>query len=98
MVHPARVKSKAFNGVPHLPFQEFTAASLEALLSLLKKAKIKDSEIEVSTAEDSQHTACSVPLFHILVMTAKGEDGAAYRDLAALYQYCPVCRHAVRVL
>jgi hypothetical protein len=98
MAHPARVKSKAFNGVPHLPFQEFTAASLESLLSLLKKARIKDSEIEVSTSEESQHTACSVPLVHILVMTAKGDGDTSYRDLAALYQYCPICRQAVRVL
>jgi hypothetical protein len=98
MVHPARVKSKAFNGVPHLPFQEFTVSSIEALLNLLKKARIKDSEIEVSTSNESQHTTCSKPLFHILVMTAKGEGAGAFRDLAALYQYCPECRLAVRVL
>jgi len=32
------------------------------------------------------------------VMTAKGSGPAEYRDLAALYQYCPGCRTAVRVL
>jgi hypothetical protein len=98
MAHPARVKSKALNGVPHLPFQEFTALSLEALLTLLKKAKIKDSEIEVSSSEESQHTTCSKPLIHVLVMTAKGSGPAEYKDLAALYQYCPQCQTAVRVL
>ena len=98
MVHPARVKSKALNGVPHLPFQEFTAASLEAFLNLLKKAKIANSEIEVSTSEESQHTTCSKPLFHILVMTAKGDGAGEFKDLAALYQYCPVCHLGVRVL
>lgn len=98
MAHPARVKSKALNGVPHLPFQEFNAASLEAILSLLKKAKIKDSEIEVSTSEGSQHTMCSEPLVHVMVMTAKGQGEGTYRDLAALYQYCPVCHLGVRVL
>lgn len=98
MVHPARVKSRALNGVPHLPFQEFTAQSLEALLNLLKKARIRDSEIEVSTSEESQHTTCSKPLFHILVMTAKTTDAGELRDLAALYQYCPECHQGVRVL
>ena len=98
MVHPARVKSKIVTGVPHLPFQEFTVASLEGLLNLLKKARIKDSEIEVSTSDESQHTTCSRPLMHVLVMTGKGSDAAEYRDLVALYQYCPDCKIAVRVL
>ena len=98
MAHTPRVKRRVGIGVPHLPFQEFTASSLEALLGLLKKAKIKDSEIEVSTSEESQHTMCSRPLVHVLVMTAKGEGGGEHKDLAALYQYCPECHAAVRVL
>ncbi len=98
MAHPARVKSKALNGVPHLPFQEFTASSLEALLNLLKKARIKDSQIEVSTSEESQHTTCTKPLVQVLVMTAKDTGVGEYKDLAALYQYCPECQCAVRVL
>ena len=98
MAGTARVKRLVGNGVPHLPFQEFTASSVEALLNLLKKAKIKDSEIEVSTSEESQHTACSVPLVHVLVMTPQGEGAGEHKDLAALYQYCPECHAAVRVL
>jgi hypothetical protein len=98
MAHPARVKSKGLSGVPHLPFQEFTASSLEALLSLLKKARIKDSEIEVSTSEESQHTTCTKPLFHILVTTTRDAGMGEYKDLSALYQYCPECHRAVRVL
>jgi hypothetical protein len=98
MAHPARTKRNDLIGVPHLPFQEFTAPSLESLLGLLKKGKIKNSEIEVSSSEESQHTACSKPLYHVLVMTAKGEGEGEFRDLVALYQYCPDCRMAVRVL
>ncbi len=98
MAHPSRVKSKALNGVPHLPFQEFRAPTLEALLDLLKNARIKDAEIEVSNSEESQHTMCSKPLVHVLVMSTKGASDAAYKDLAALYQYCPECHLAVRVL
>ena len=67
-------------------------------MSLLKKARIKDSEIEVSTSEEAQHTTCSKSLIHVMVMTARGEGEGQYRDLAALYQYCPGCGSAVRVL
>ncbi|SRR6266480_550982 len=98
MAHPPRVKRLTLSGVLHLPFQEFTVSSLEALLNILKKARIKDSEIEVSTSEDSQHTTCSKPIIHVLVMTAKGEGPGEHKDLAALYQYCPGCGSAVRVL
>ena len=98
MAHPPRVKRATFNGVPHLPFQEFTVSSLEALLNILRKARIKDSEIEVSTSEESQHTMCSKPIMHVLVMTDKGEGAGEHKDLAALYQYCPGCGITVRVL
>lgn len=98
MAHPTRVKRKTLNGVPHLPFQEFTVASLEALLNLLRKARIRDSEIEVSTSEEGQHTTCSKPLMHVLVTTGRGVGEGQYKDLAALYQYCPGCGVAVRVL
>ena len=64
----------------------------------MKKARIKDSEIEVSTSEESQHTTCAKPIMHVLVMTAKGEGGGEHKDLAALYQYCPGCGSTVRVL
>lgn len=98
MVHPTRVKSKALNGIPHLPFQEFATSSLEALIELLKKAKIRDSEIEISASTESQHTTCSKALVHVMVMTSKGEGDTAFKDLAALYQYCPECHLTVRVL
>ncbi len=98
MVHPQRVKRKILAGVPHLPFQEFRAPSIEGLISLLKKAKIEDSEIEVSSSEEGQHPACSKPLVHVLIMTARNVEGGEYRDLKALYQYCPGCGNAVRIL
>ena len=98
MVHPQRVKRKILTGVPHLPFQEFRVPSLEGLINLLKKAKIVDSEIEVSSSEEAQHPACSKPLVHVLIMTARNVAGGEYRDLKALYQYCPGCGNAVRIL
>src|SRR2546422_11733834 len=71
MAPPPRVKRMEFSGIPHLPFQEFTVSSLEALLSILKKARLKDAEIEVSTSEDSQHRKCSNPMSHVLVLIAR---------------------------
>ena len=82
-----------------MPFQEFTAASLEDLLAELKNAKISDARIEVSNSEDGRHYACSAPLVNVLVYTSHslGEE-QEYKDLVALYQYCPDCKNAVRVL
>jgi len=99
MAHPSRVKSKIVGGIPHMPFQEFTAPSVEHLLAELKKARIPDAQIEVSTSEDSRHYACSKPLVNILVYTSRsiGEE-QDYKDLIALYQYCSDCKNAVRVL
>src|SRR2546425_12847636 len=71
MAHPSRVKSKIAGGIPHMPFQDFTATSLEHLLGELKKAKIPDARIEVSTSEDGRHYACSKPLVNVLVYTSQ---------------------------
>src|SRR2546425_13212737 len=99
MAHPSRVKSKIAGGIPHMPFQEFTATSVEHLLAELKKAKIPDARIEVSTSEDGRHYACSKPLVYVLIYTSHslGEE-QEYKDLIALNQYCLDCKNAVRVL
>ena len=99
MTHPSRAKSKIAGGIPHMPFQEFTTNSLEQLLAELKKAKIPNAQIEVSTSEDGRHYACSKPLVNVLVYTSHslGEE-QEYKDLLALYQYCPDCKNAARVL
>ena len=99
MAHPSRVKSKIVPGLSHLPFQEFTAESLDILLEQLKKTDIADARFEVSSSEDGRHYACSKSLTNILVYTSRNigveQD---YKDLIALYQYCPDCKNAVRVL
>ena len=99
MTHPSRAKSKIAGGIPHMPFQEFTANSLEQLLAELKKAKIPNARIELSTSEGGRHYACSKPLVNVLVYTSHslGEE-QEYKDLLALYQYCPDCKNAARVL
>ncbi len=99
MAHPSRAKSKIAGGIPHMPFQEFTATSLEQLLAELKKAKIPNARIEVSTSENGRHYACLKPLVNVLVYTSHslGEE-QEYKDLLALYQYCPDCKNGARVL
>lgn len=82
-----------------MPFQEFIADSLEQLLGQLKKAKIPDAHIEVTTSEDGKHYTCSKPMTNVLVYTSQDfGDEQEYKDLIALYQYCPDCKNAVRVL
>src|SRR5436309_15795669 len=99
MTHPSRAKSKIARGIPHMPFQEFTANSLEQLLAELKKAKIPNARIEVSTSEDGRHYACSKSLVNVVVDTSHSlVDDQEYKDLLALYQYCPDCKNAARVL
>ncbi len=82
-----------------MPFQEFEATSVDQLVNDLKRAKIPDAAIEVSTSDDGRHYACSKSLVNILVYTSQnlGEQ-QEYKDLVALYQYCPDCKNAVRVL
>src|SRR5207244_9408045 len=95
MANPSRVKSKIAGGIPHMPFQEFTANSLEQLLAELKKAKIPNARIEVSTSENGRHYACSKPLVNVLVYTSHSlREEKEYKDLLALYQYYPECNNA----
>jgi hypothetical protein len=99
MAHPSRAKSKIAGGIPHMPFQEFTAESLDHLLIQIKKARIPDSQIEVTSSEDGKHYTCSTPITNVLVYTSQNlGDDQEYKDLIALYQYCSGCKNAVRVL
>jgi len=82
-----------------MPFQEFEAETLENLLEKLRSARIPDSQIEVADSEDGRHYACAKPLANVLVYTSHILGGEQeFKDLIALYQYCPDCKTAVRVL
>ncbi len=84
--------------VPHLPFQEFRVESLEQLLKQLERYKVAGSKIEVSES-DSAHSFCPEHLVHILVpVDHYPVNKQMYREVELLYQYCPSCRLAVRVL
>lgn len=82
-----------------MPFQEFEADSIEQLLAQIKKAKIPNSQTEVTTSDDGKHYTCSTPITNVLVYRSQDlGDEQEYKDLVALYQYCPGCKNAVRVL
>ncbi len=85
-------------GVPHLPFQEFKVENLEQLLRMLERYKVAGSKIEVAESEGG-HSFCPEHLIHILVpVDHYPVNREMYREVELLYQYCPSCRLAVRVL
>jgi hypothetical protein len=91
----SKVAEKA---APHLPFEEFKVESLEALLKLLERYKVSGSKIQFAESE-SGHTFCQKQLIHVLVpFDHYPVNKHMYREVELLYQYCPTCRLAVRIL
>ncbi len=80
----------------HPPFKEFKVARTEDLLQQLERLEPKGSKVEASIQEDTTHVSCMQPLTNILIHTLDAEMGK--RDIHILYQYCPHCKVAVRVL
>jgi hypothetical protein len=76
----------------HLPFEEFLVRDLEKFIAELEKTKPKDATIEVEPMEGSNHSPCMSAMQSIVVQSV-GPEGAY-----SMYQYCPVCKTAVRVL
>ena len=63
---------------------------------LVKQLETFGQGIDVLTVQGIPHLACGKPLANILVQTdaVKHLPG----DLLAIYQYCPGCKVAVKVL
>ncbi len=80
----------------HLPFEEFHVPSLNALLAMLEEIKPKESKVEVSPIDDTQHIPCMRPLTHIMVLNKSEEKETP--KIHAMYQYCQICRLAIRIL
>lgn len=79
-----------------VPFEEFPVPELRDLLRRLEEAKPAGWIIEVSNIEDAQHMACTQSLVHILVH--RSDEDPAPGSMGIIYQYCPSCKTAVRVL
>ncbi len=77
----------------HKPFQEFQVSTLDELVSQLE---IVGQGIDVLTIDGVPHVVCGKPFANVLVQT----DAARHLpgDLLAIYQYCPGCKLAVKVL
>jgi len=83
-------------GALHTPFEEFTIKTVELLVSQLEKSRPEGATVEVSAMEDSHHSPCMAEMQAIIVQTV-GQDGQPAHT-HSMYQVCPVCKTAVRVL
>lgn len=79
-----------------MPFDEFTVKDLDKFVAQLEKDKPAGATVEVSQMEDSFHNPCMQEMKAILVQSAATEDQQVHTY--SMYQYCPACNIAVRVL
>lgn len=80
----------------HMPFDEFTIKDIEHLVKELDKSKPAGAVVEVSAMEGSLHSPCMAEMQAVVVQSVgpEGEPTQTY----SMYQFCPVCKTAVRVL
>ena len=69
---------------------------MDDLLRHLEEAKPEGWVIELSDLEEAQHMVCMRSLVHVLVHSS--EEDASPGSMGVIYQYCPSCKTAVRVL
>jgi hypothetical protein len=82
--------------VTRMPFEEFSVKDIDHLVSELDKSKPDGAVVDVSAMEDSHHSPCMQEMQAIVVQSV-GPDGQPVHTYS-MYQYCPVCKLAVRVL
>lgn len=83
-------------GAPHAPFEEFSVKELDRLVGELEKSKPKDAKVEVSAMEESHHSPCMQEM-QAIVVQSNDVEGQLLQTYS-MYQYCPACKIAVRVL
>lgn len=87
---------ESMKGALHAPFEEFSFKTVELLVNMLEKSKPEGATVEVSVMEDSHHSPCMTEMQAIVVQTG-GQEGQPLHTYS-MYQCCPVCKTAVRVL
>ncbi len=92
----AKKQAELLKGLPHVPFEEFSLKKVEELVAQLEKARPKESKVEVTPMEDSHHSPCMQEMTAIMIHDLETANGTP--QIYAMYQYCPGCRIAVRVL
>ena len=80
----------------HMPFEEFSVKDTETLVRDLDKTKPEGAMVEVSPMVDAHHSPCLQEMQAIVVQSV-GPDGQPVQTYS-MYQYCPICKIAVRVL
>lgn len=96
MKSSTKIEHEVLKGIPHVPFEEFSLRKVEELVALLERSKPKDSKVEVTPMEDSHHAPCMQEMTSIMVHDIGNPNGNP--QIYAMYQYCPQCKTAVRVL
>ena len=91
-----RREREILKGIPHKPFEEFALKKVEELVAQLEKARPKEARVEVTPMEESHHVPCMQEMTAVMVQDPENAEGTP--QVHALYQYCPVCQMAVRVL
>ncbi len=83
-------------GPAHVPFEEFSVKELDRLVSELEKTKPPGATVELSAMEGSHHSPCMEEMQAVVVQTVAPEGQSVHT--VSMYQYCPKCKIAVRVL
>ena len=69
---------------------------VDDLVTRLEKTRPKQAMVEVIPMDESHHVPCMQEM--IAVMVHDPENASETRQIHAMYQYCPVCQTAVRIL
>jgi len=88
--------SLLLNGYPHIPFDEFPLKKSEDLVAELEKHMPEGAKVEVTPMDESHHSPCMQEMIAIMVHDI--EEGKKNSDIYTIYQFCPSCHVAVRVL
>jgi hypothetical protein len=92
----ARVTQEKMKTGGHVPFQEFSLNEVDQLVRELDKVKPAGSVVMVTPMEDSHHSPCLKEMMAVMVTTTGNDDQPG--EIHSIYQYCPHCKIAVRVL
>ena len=92
----ARATQEKMKAGGHMPFEEFPLKEVDQLVHELDKVKPAGSTVIVTPMEDSHHSPCLKEMIAVMVHTAGIDDQPG--EIHSIYQHCPKCRIAVRVL
>src|SRR5260370_16580225 len=91
-----RAKEEKMKGGGKMAFEEFPMKEVDQLVRELDKVKPAGSTVIATPMEDSHHSPCLKEMIAVMVHTAGTDDQPG--EIHSIYQYCPECKIAVRVL